>query len=227
MELEDRELTRKDERFLALLEQYWYQHAKLPSQEELAKDGISPKYYRKCMKNRTFRKQLSMLGVVDDPDDIKLVAWQLSELQLAAANVMVDMLDGRSAKTKLSDLDIDTSTWQGWLRNPEFQSYLRARSETMLKENMHEAHAGLLARVRAGDVSAIKFYYELTGRYVPDRETGLNPMETVLRVIEVVQKFVKDEEALKAIGASLLGEQQVAAQQVVRGELEQVYEHGH
>lgn len=208
MELSERELSPWEDKLVDLLEQYWLIHGRVPTQQQAAELGIDPKRYMDAFTNRTFREELSNRGLgIENPDDPKIVSWALTDKQLAAANIMLDLLDNRSRKRKLSDLEISTQEYQAWLRDPAFQGYLAARSETLLKDNKHEAHAALLDRVRTGDISAIKYYNELTGRYIPasSRAASIDPMEIIERVIEILQTNIQDKQLLAKIGQELLG----------------------
>ena len=208
MELHERELTSWEDKLVNLLEQYWLIHGRVPTQQQIAELGLDPRKYMDAFSNRTFREELANRGLgVEDPDDPKLVGWALTDKQLAAANVMLDLLDNQSRKRKLSNLGISTQEYQAWLRDPAFQGYLAARSELLLKDNKHEAHAALLDRVRTGDISAIKYYNELTGRYIPasSRAASIDPMEIIERVIEILQTNIQDKQLLAKIGQELLG----------------------
>jgi len=212
--LTDIELTSLDGKFVDLLEQYWLIHGKVPTQDEISELGIDPELYKRCMRNRPFRKKLLARGVgIEDLDDPKLTDWALSEKQFAAANIMLDLLDNRARKRKLSDLNISTQEWAAWERDPNFQNYIRQRSEVMLKDNLHEAHAALLDRVRMGDINAVKLFYELTGRYIPaaSRAGTIDPMELLGKVIQVLQIHIKDNELLATIGEELIGLTAVSA----------------
>lgn len=208
MELTEEELTPWEDKLVDLLEQYWLIHGRVPSRQQAAELGLDPNKYMAAFSNRTFREELSNRGLgIEDPDDPKLVSWALTPLQLAVANTMLDLADNRSRKRKLSQLGVSTQQYQAWLRDPAFQGYLASRSEILLKDNKHEAHAALLDRVRTGDITAIKYYNELTGRYIPasSRAASIDPMEIIERVIEILQMNIQDKQLLAKIGQELLG----------------------
>jgi len=127
----------------------------------------------------------------------------LTAEQLACANVMLDFSDRRSQRTKLAELNIKPATYQGWLKQPHFQAYLRDRAEAMLGDNMHEAHSALLGNVQRGDLGSIKLYYELQGRWSSKSLGDLNVDYILTRVLESIQKHVKDPEAILAIAADI------------------------
>ena len=222
MQTHETPLTRRDVKFLNLLEQYWLLHGQIPTTEQITEMGLTADYYHGCMTNKVFRKNLAERGLgIEDPEDPKLVSWQLTDRQLIAANQMTDLLDNRARKRKLSELGIQTQEWANWMVDPTFLEYLRARSEKMISSHMHEAHLALLDRVRAGDLAAVKLYYELTGRYNPAaaRSMSVDPMQLINSVLEVIQKHVAGKQILERIGMEL-----TTADSVLDGEHSDVVE---
>lgn len=126
----------------------------------------------------------------------------LTPLQLIVANAMLDLVDTRSQKKKLQDLGVSTSKYNMWLKDPVFQGYLRDRAEAMLGENQHEAHLALLDKVRMGDMKAISYYNELTGRYTQSTQaqTGTNVVldfkNLMIRVLEIINDEVDGPTAI-------------------------------
>jgi hypothetical protein len=51
--------------------------------------------------------------------------------------------------------------------------------------------------------SAIKFYYEVTGRYNPRLQVDVNVDSVMNRVVEIIQKHVRDPQVLMAIADDL------------------------
>jgi hypothetical protein len=150
--------------------------------------------------------------------------WQektLSPLQLIAVNTMLDLIDQRSEKKKLQDLAISSVTWQTWLKDPVFSKYLHERAEAMLGDHQHEAQLALLDKIRMGDINAIKYYNEMTGRYVPQTNTGTGTTQLtdfkqlLIRILEVINDEVEDSEVAFRIAdrfRGLIGIQAMANQ---------------
>lgn len=201
-------LTNKQHDLLNFIEQVWYLNGALPTKEVTVGRGIcSGPLYEESLKNETFRTAMDSRGIsvrsLDDADN-----GVLTEEQLAAANTMLDLRDNRSQKKKLSDLGIPTQKWEAWLRDAAFQAYLRQRAENILGDNLHESHLALVDRVRSGDINAIRYYNEITGRYTPRSDSQIDVNLILLRVLETIQRHVKDPATLEAIGndlASLTG----------------------
>lgn len=127
----------------------------------------------------------------------------LSAEQLAAANLLLDFSDHRSHAAKLRSLGIPTTKYQNWLRIPAFQEYITYRAEYLLNNSLHEAHTALLKNVQRGNQKSIEFLYEITGRYSrADQQAAAQDLAIVLvRLVEVIQRHVKDPETIKAIAS--------------------------
>lgn len=125
--------------------------------------------------------------------------YPLSAEQLAAANLLLDFSDTRSHAAKLKDIGITTTRYNNWLRQPAFAAYLRERAEQLVDNTGHEAHSALLKQVQKGNMSAIQYYNQLTGRFTPGAEQTMNVAAILVRVVEAVQRHVKDPEIIRAI----------------------------
>lgn len=208
-------LSHDEYELLTFIEQSWLRSGAIPSLEKCVEVGFSDKVYKKCFKDPAFVELAEERGITLT----KKVAGALvpvgqtlpanavlSAEQLAVANSMLDLQDTRSQKKKLQDLDVSTAKYNSWLRDPAFQSYLRERSESLLGDALPEAHMAMLDRVRAGDVNALKFYYEMTGRYVPasTKGTNIDVMALMTSVVEVIQRHVHDPHIQVAISDDLL-----------------------
>lgn len=123
----------------------------------------------------------------------------LSAEQLAAANLLLDFSDHRSQAAKLRSLGIPTTKYQNWLRIPAFQEYITYRAEYLLNNSTHEAHTALLKNVQRGNQKAIEFLYEITGRYSRTSQSTQDLALLMVRLVEVIQRHVKDPETIRAI----------------------------
>lgn len=182
------------------IEQDYLATGKLPTFERVSAVGLlnDRKYWTDFFNSEEVRTALLGRGIKLGGTEV------LTEEQLTAVNVMLDLRDTRSQKKKLADLGIATQKWEAWLRDPGFQNYLRQRAEAILGDNTHEAALALVDRVRSGDTNAIKFYYEITGRYAPSKGTDINLPALLMRILEIIQKHVSDAEVMGAISEEFL-----------------------
>lgn len=189
----------EEEEFLNFLEQYWYAYGSIPSQARAQELGISEELWNSSFENAEFRKQclergISLRGLeLNAKNEPEWKRLMLTEEQLTVANILLDITDTRSQKKKLQDLGISTAKYQSFLKDPAYQDYITTRAEAMLGDNQHEAHIALVDRVKSGDMSAIKYFNEITGRYVPSRgEANVNVTLILMQLLEIIQRHVKD-----------------------------------
>lgn len=247
-------LTEGQLQFITLADQYWLIHGVLFTKEQAEETyGLPSSWYDKFIADAGVLAALKERGLKGLPAAKAGALWKehvLTPEQLLIANTMLDLVDTRSQKKKLADNNIATRTYNRWLKDPAFQNYLRERAESMLGENQHEAHLALLDKVRLGDIKAIQYYNEMTGRYTQAAaRNGNGPNSVVdvqnllIRILEIVQDEVDDpntiikiSERLKALGnastiagelvAPQVVEPEIAQAQVLTPELKQLMESG-
>lgn len=197
-------LTAKQHEVMTYVEQEFLVSGMVPTPEKAEELGICSKvYYGNCLSSADFRagmvvRGISLRGISGSDNGI------LTAEQLTVANIMLDLRDNRSQKNKLKDCNVPTQRWEAWLREPAFQNYLRRRAEALLGDNLHESHLALVDRVRTGDINAIKYFNEITGRYVPNATEKVDVNGILIRVLEIIQKYVKDGDALGFIADELM-----------------------
>lgn len=135
---------------------------------------------------------------------------KLTPIQLIVANTMLDLADTRSTKKKLQDLGCTTATYQMWLRDENFSAYLRERAEALVGDVQHEAMLSLVDRVQSGDIKAIQYYHEITGRFVPQSaNNGVGSSHDmqgmIVRIIEIIIDEVDDPQTALRISDRLKG----------------------
>lgn len=201
--------------------------------------GIPEDEYRKLMSDDRILNALEERGVVlkspvgsSSDQVVSIKEWQkqaqlksLTPQQLIVANTMLDLIDTRSQKKKLQDLNVSTTTYNTWLKDPAFQDYLRTRAESMLGENQHEAHLALLDKVRMGDLKAIELYYEYQGIYtrasasqVNANQVAVDVQNLLVRIIEIINDEVDDPQTAARIADKFKGLMQA---RTIAGELVQ------
>lgn len=119
----------------------------------------------------------------------------LNSRQLAAINTLLDTKDTRSHTKKLQELQITSAEWQAWNRDPDFQVYLRRRSESQLEDSEWEANVALIDNLNRGNLAAIQYYYKLIGK---DPDSGSISQEqarymiqaATSRIMEVLAQYV-------------------------------------
>lgn len=187
MTTERKPMSAVEIRGLAEIEKYWYLHGKFP--KIFSTPGFD---LQSALKSESFVMGLFNRGI-KIPDH----SQELSDAQMAAILVVVDINDRRSIPAKLKGIGINSQTWQGWMKDLNFKEYLHSLSTANFEDALHVAQQGLLSAVERGDVNAIKYYNQTTGREVaPEIQ---NARILISRLVQVIQSHVKDQETLTAI----------------------------
>jgi hypothetical protein len=195
--------------FAGFVEHYYNIHERLPSLARLKTDF--PDFTQKQIES-----ELKIAAIKLDAKGYGLSQKEyLSPEQLAVANAILNLADKRSLSKKLADFGIGAAKYANWKKNPVFNAYLRERSETILGNSIPEIHLALVDAATSGDVQAMKFAYELTGRYSQHSQQAMNVQSMLISVIEAVQKHVSDPKIIQAIAAEI----QESSGGVIKGEL--------
>lgn len=197
-------LTDPEADLLDFIEQDYLLRGTVPSEEFCVEKGIcSGSFYRRVLKKQNFRHALVMRGItlrgLDGPAE-----GRLTEQQLVVANTLLDNIDNRSRKKKLADLGVSSTVYEGWLRDPVYSSYIRGRAENKLQDAIADGHTALAERARSGDISAIKYLNEITGRYNPNATDKVDVNSIVMLVVEVIQRHVTDPNTLRLLSDDIL-----------------------
>lgn len=203
-------LTEDDQDVLVFVEQHWNLSGSLPTLDRAEELGLPKPQYERALLKQKFQSALEERGIVLRRAKDGFKARTLTAQQLAVANTLLDLTDTRSQKKKLQDLQISTAKYQAWLKDPVFKDYLHSRAESVLGDNEHEVNLALMDSVRSGNVKAIEYYNEITGRYVPhhrrqgdSKAAAVDPHTLITRIIEIIQQRVKDPEVQGLIGSDL------------------------
>ncbi len=183
--------------YITHVEQWWHEHKRFPA------PIISAEILKVSRKEIETLGTSSVVKTMLDNRGIPLTTTPASELspeQLAAANTYLNLADPRPLNTKLKELGISVIRFNGWMKGRTFGKYIRERAEDLLDEGMPFAHRELMNKVMHGNMDAIKFYYQVTGRYtgapsIDAQNIGL----TVQRLLEAIQIEVSDPELIQRI----------------------------
>jgi hypothetical protein len=167
------------------------------------------------LKDPLFKRSMDVRGIIMDSQYV--ANKKLTQRQMTAAAMMSSVVDRRSEGKRLSDLGISTTEWSTWMLDETFVRYYEGRVEKMLANSVSAAHLGLMRGVNNGNVQAIKLLYEITNRYNPAQEDQVNVRVLLNRVIEVIQKHVKDPEILTNMARELTQVVAIEAPAVVQG----------
>jgi hypothetical protein len=146
-----------------------------------------------------------------DPDVIKLV-WQTSKFQKSLVDrgikttkdpnltlrqetllqAYMNPLNMKPMQTIARQLKITVTELDGWMREKHFAEAMSSKSEDNLRKYLPLADQALGQLVQSGDMKAITFLNQLTGRFDPNARQNLDVATFLLAIQEIIQKHVRD-----------------------------------
>jgi hypothetical protein len=129
----------------------------------------------------------------------------LNERQMMALAHMTNFTDKRSEAAKLRSLGIESWEFQTWLSgNAEFARLYREASERLFKEAQAAVNIALVNESTKGNVGAIKYFNQLSGRYDPNSVNTMNVQQVLQAVVEILSEELRDKpDLLRTIGGRL------------------------
>jgi hypothetical protein len=185
--------TELERQIIGFCESEWFLKGSKPTPETLcSKFGMTPKAINTFLERPEVRQSFNSRGIPH------IEGRDLTAEQITVINLILNLHDARSEKKKLADSGVSARTWEGWKRDPKVREYMRSRSEDILNGAIPDAHLALVDRVRAGDMGALKFYYEMTGRYT-GQNAQLDPRILLTKVFDIIAKHIQNPIILQAI----------------------------
>lgn len=160
------------------------------------RSNISAATLRKICATPEFRAACRARGVELDP------SMGLDARQDLLLLVLRDTADGLTLAQKLKRAGVSNAEYQAWLKHPVFAQQYAALMR-QLQESTDDAMVQLHGKANSGDVNAIKFLFEVTGRYNPNDRQAVNAMAILQAVLESLSRHVRDPEVLAAVAGDL------------------------
>ena len=101
-------------------------------------------------------------------------------------------------------LKISSSELAGWMNQKEFAHAMKVKSEENLQKFIPMADAALGQLVQQGDMKAITFVNQLTGRFDPNARQQLDVPSLLLQVQDIVLRHVLDPVVKRNIARELI-----------------------
>lgn len=140
----------------------------------------------------------------------------LSPVQQFAISIITNPTDKRGLKAKLATAGVTYTQYRAWLKDPLFSRYMNGITEGMLTEHVGDLHTALMNKALAGDLNAIKYVYELNGRFDPASRQMADVAVLVERIIEIVVRNVTDPVVLGRIQTEMSN---VIRSNTIKGEI--------
>lgn len=116
---------------------------------------------------------------------------------LSPLNLVTPQVLAKRMKIGLSELD-------GWMRQKEFASAMSVKAADNLKSYIPMADQALGQLVQQGDMKAITFLNQLTGRFDPNAKSALDVPALLLQVQDIILRHVREPEVKRNIARELI-----------------------
>ena len=145
-----------------------------------------------------FQRALADRGVrVSADPGLSLRQEMFLQAYLNPLNLRTPQVLAKQMKISLAELD-------GWLRDKEFASVFAAKSEANLAKYLPLADQALGQLVQSGDMKAITFLNQLTGRFDPSQRNAVDVGAVLLQVQDIVLRHVRDPITKRNIARELM-----------------------
>ncbi len=125
----------------------------------------------------------------------------LTSQQMLALQVLTNPTDKRPLAAKLKSIGITYPVYRGWMGQPAFSQYMFKITEGMLTEHLPDFNTVLTNKGLAGDLNAIRYINELSGRHDPNRQQVVDLVAIVEKLLDIIQRNVTDPEVFQRIAA--------------------------
>lgn len=194
-------LSDSQQLLVTYVEQHFLLQKEIPSADIISiRTGMPSNTCSDLLKDEDCLEYLSLRGI-NVPVGHATPLEILTPKQLAVVNSLLDFNERKPDHKKLAALGVDSKTFQAWKSDPVFMNYFKSRVDNLIGDNTDEIDRALYDRARDGDINAIKYLNELTGRYRANEATDINFI--LVKIQETILRHVKDPETLEAIGRDL------------------------
>lgn len=199
----DRDLEILEVKVLSYIEQCFWEQGGVPANELVASAlGLSVKRVEECWNLRKFRAGIVARGI--NLANAEISEGILDPRQILLANLLMNTMDRRSMRQKLEECNVTQQQYNGWMRQPAFLNYMRKRAEEQFKSSDPVAYLSFLQNVERGNMEAIKMFFEMRGIYSPKITHDVNLDSIMIRVVEILTKFLTPDQ-LAAAASELEG----------------------
>ena len=210
-------LTPEEAEFITIIDYEWHLKGNLDAGSLKEEYGYTDDEWDSLSNNQSVLVALQERGITAKavaPDSELAKASgrsKLTPIQLIVANSMLDLVDTRPPKKKLADAGVTPYQYQSWMKDPEFSNYMQERSEGLLSDVSHEVMLALIDKAMTGDMKAVAYYHELTGRFIQSTSNNSGGgsqhdlQQMIVRIIEIIVDEVNDLETATRITERLKG----------------------
>lgn len=177
---------------------YYMRAGVLPTPQDVQDDlsDIGAARVQRIMEHPLFRRAMYIRGI-----DYNVGRRLTPEQDMAIA--IMGTPDGRPFEKKLKAAGIAPSRWRAWLKQKTFRDAWEHYGGSVLKDHETDMLVALTGQALNGDVSAIKYAFEVSGKHDPARRNNIDAGKIIMTLLEIVQQEVKDASTLNRIAARM------------------------
>lgn len=120
----------------------------------------------------------------------------LTTRQMLALSIMTNPTDKRNPAAKLKTVGVSYAEYRAWQRDPAFKARLEGIVSNMVKDHIADMEVALTNKAINGDLGAIKFVYEMTGKYDPASKEVIQLRALVTALLEILSKHLSTQPEL-------------------------------
>jgi len=160
--------------------------------------GIEPEMVELVWQTSKFQRSLADRGIKTTKDPhLTLRQENFLQAYLNPMNLKPPQVLAKQMKINITELD-------GWMRDKHFADAMSSKAEENLRKYIPIADQALGQLVQQGDMKAITFLNQLTGRFDPNKSQAVDVVALLLAVQDIVLKHVRDPITKRNIGRELM-----------------------
>lgn len=179
----------------------WTAKGVIPNPVEAARGmgGVNPAAVQAFLSEDEWRRKLVIRGLP------LTKRTMLTEEQLKTLAIITnpELKGGLAARLKLAG--VGHAKHSSWMNDPQYRECYNALAMQILDNALADVNMGLANSAARGDVAAVKFFYEVTGRYRPGDmpQQGQDVMQVLVKVVDIISKHVTDPVTLEKIAGEM------------------------
>ncbi len=145
-----------------------------------------------------FQKSLESRGIASTKNpNLTLRQETFLQAYLNPLNLKTPQVLAKQMKITAIELD-------GWMRQKEFAKAMSAKAQDNLEKYLPMADQALGQLVQQGDMKAITFLNQLTGRFDANKQNSIDIVSVMMKVQDVILRHVRDPEVKRNIARELI-----------------------
>ena len=188
---------------------YQTNNGKLPVEDDfkfLKALGVKKSEIEEILKSEEFREGCAKRGIhwPKNYDNNRALALRvLSPQQQHCILVVTDPTRNDNLRSRLEAVGVSYNIYRNWRKQPAFSNALTVLSEDVLNDNLSSVHTSVTSRAVAGDISAARLVYELTGRHDPAKQQMVDLARIVGLILSSLQQHVTDPQVLAKLSTDM------------------------